>query len=105
VDSGRPRLPPGALDYPDELLKELDYTVCSVHGAIAEQLQFVAALFSIPTAALEARGIPHVLVGSKSFHGREEIVSLRAALRAIEWPEASLSVYLRPCHADPGVAS
>ena len=43
--------------------------------------------------ALEARGIPHVLVGSKSFHGREEIVALRAALRAIEWPEDSLSVY------------
>jgi ATP-dependent helicase/nuclease subunit A len=43
--------------------------------------------------ALEARGIPHVLVGSKSFHGREEIVALRAAMRAIEWPEDSLSVY------------
>jgi ATP-dependent exoDNAse (exonuclease V) beta subunit len=43
--------------------------------------------------ALEARGIPHVLVGSKSFHGREEIVTLRAALRAIEWPQDALSVY------------
>jgi ATP-dependent helicase/nuclease subunit A len=43
--------------------------------------------------ALEARGIPHVLVGSKSFHGREEITALRAALRAIEWPDDSLNVY------------
>ena len=25
----------GALDYPDELLKELDYTVCSVHSRFA----------------------------------------------------------------------
>jgi ATP-dependent exoDNAse (exonuclease V) beta subunit len=39
--------------------------------------------------ALEAHGIPHMLVGSKSFHGREETV----ALRAVEWPEDSLSVY------------
>ena len=43
--------------------------------------------------ALEARRVPHVLVGSKSFHGREEILVLRAALRAIEWPDDSLSVY------------
>ena len=43
--------------------------------------------------ALEARGIPHVLVGSKSFHGREEVVVLRTALRAIEWPDDTLSVY------------
>jgi ATP-dependent helicase/nuclease subunit A len=37
--------------------------------------------------------LTHVLVGSKSFHGREEVVTLRAALRAIEWPDDSLSVY------------
>jgi len=43
--------------------------------------------------ALEARGIEHVLVGSKSFHRREEIGSARAALRAIEWPDDELSVY------------
>ena len=28
-------LPDGTLDYPDELLKELDYTVCSVHSRFA----------------------------------------------------------------------
>jgi ATP-dependent exoDNAse (exonuclease V) beta subunit len=43
--------------------------------------------------ALEARNIPHILVGSKSFHGREEILVIRAALRAVEWPDDSLSVY------------
>jgi ATP-dependent exoDNAse (exonuclease V) beta subunit len=42
---------------------------------------------------LEQRGIPHVLVGSKSFHEREEIVAIRTALAAIEWPEDELSVY------------
>ena len=30
--------------------------------------------------ALEARGIPHMLVGGKSFHAREEVESLRTAL-------------------------
>lgn len=43
--------------------------------------------------ALEARNIEHVLVGSKSFHRREEIGTVRAALRAIEWPDDELSVY------------
>jgi ATP-dependent helicase/nuclease subunit A len=42
---------------------------------------------------LEAREIPHLLVGSKSFHSREEIETLRAALTAIEWPDDELSVY------------
>jgi ATP-dependent exoDNAse (exonuclease V) beta subunit len=42
---------------------------------------------------LEARGIPHVLVGSKAFHQREEIGALRTALRAIEWPDDELSVF------------
>ena len=43
--------------------------------------------------SLEARGIAHVLIGSKSFHQREEIASIRTALRAIEWPEDELSLY------------
>ena len=43
--------------------------------------------------SLEARGIPHMLVGSKSFHKREEVETLRAALSAIEWPEDELSVF------------
>jgi ATP-dependent helicase/nuclease subunit A len=43
--------------------------------------------------ALEARGIAHLLVGSKSFHRREEVGTIRAALRAIEWPDDELSVF------------
>ena len=40
---------------------------------------------------LEARGIPHLLVGSKSFHHREEVEAIRTALTAIEWPEDELA--------------
>jgi ATP-dependent exoDNAse (exonuclease V) beta subunit len=43
--------------------------------------------------ALEARGVRHVLVGGKTFHAREEVETLRAALAAIEWPEDELSVF------------
>ena len=39
--------------------------------------------------ALEARGIPHLLVGSKTFHDREEVETVRAALAAAE-PGADL---------------
>ncbi|MCA9629298.1 MAG: UvrD-helicase domain-containing protein, partial [Myxococcales bacterium] len=43
--------------------------------------------------ALEARRLPHVLVGGRSFHGREEVMALRTALQAIEWPDDELMVY------------
>ena len=43
--------------------------------------------------ALEARGIPHVLVGGRAFHEREEVEGIRAALTAIEWPDDELSVF------------
>jgi ATP-dependent exoDNAse (exonuclease V) beta subunit len=43
--------------------------------------------------ALEARGIRHLLVGGRTFHDREEIETLRAALMAIEWPDDQLSVF------------
>jgi ATP-dependent helicase/nuclease subunit A len=43
--------------------------------------------------ALEARGVPHLLVGGKSFHEREEVETLRTALAAIEWPDDELSVF------------
>ncbi len=35
----------------------------------------------------------HVLVGGKTFHDREEVETLRAALAAIEWPDDELSVF------------
>jgi ATP-dependent helicase/nuclease subunit A len=43
--------------------------------------------------ALEARRILHMVVGGKSFHTREEVEALRAALTAIEWPDDELSVF------------
>jgi ATP-dependent exoDNAse (exonuclease V) beta subunit len=42
---------------------------------------------------LEARQVPHVLVGGKSFHQREEVESLRTALIAVEWPDDELAIY------------
>ena len=44
-------------------------------------------------SALEARGIPHLLVGGRSFHGREEVETMRAALTAVEWPDDELAVF------------
>ncbi len=41
----------------------------------------------------QARGIPHLLVGGRSFHAREEVEAMRAALTAIEWPDATLDVF------------
>jgi ATP-dependent exoDNAse (exonuclease V) beta subunit len=43
--------------------------------------------------ALDARGITHLLVGGKTFHDREEVETMRAALAAIEWPDDELSVF------------
>jgi ATP-dependent helicase/nuclease subunit A len=43
--------------------------------------------------ALEARRLPHVLSGGRSFHSREEVVAIRGALTAIEWPDDALHVY------------
>jgi ATP-dependent exoDNAse (exonuclease V) beta subunit len=43
--------------------------------------------------ALEARGISHLVAGSKSFHRREEVETLRVALTAVEWPDDELSVF------------
>ena len=45
------------------------------------------------TARSCARGIPHVLVGGRAFHEREEVEAIRAALTAIEWPDDELSVF------------
>ena len=41
----------------------------------------------------EARNLPHVLTGGRSFHHREEVETLRTALRAIEYPDDELSVF------------
>jgi ATP-dependent helicase/nuclease subunit A len=43
--------------------------------------------------ALERRGVPHVVVGGRSFFAREEVEAAIAALRVIEWPGDELSVF------------
>jgi superfamily I DNA/RNA helicase len=45
------------------------------------------------TQGLEARGVPHLLVGGRSFHQREEVETIRAALMAVEWPDDELAIY------------
>jgi ATP-dependent exoDNAse (exonuclease V) beta subunit len=43
--------------------------------------------------ALETRRIPHVLIGGRSFHQREEVLAVRNAVGAIEWPDDELTVF------------
>src|SRR5262249_44050796 len=43
--------------------------------------------------ALEARRVPHVLVGGRSFYDREEVQAVKNALTAIEWPDDELALY------------
>ena len=42
---------------------------------------------------LEGRRLPHVLVGGQAFHTREEVLAVRTAMNAIEWPKDELEVY------------
>jgi len=55
--------------------------------------RFTPAVTQDYVRELEARNINHVLIGSKSLHDREEIIVLRTALTAVEWPEDTLSVF------------
>ena len=43
--------------------------------------------------ALESRDLPHLLVGGRAFHDREEVATMRAALAAVEYPDDELSVF------------
>jgi ATP-dependent exoDNAse (exonuclease V) beta subunit len=43
--------------------------------------------------ALEARRLPHLLVGGSGFHAREEIEAIRNALSAIERPDDELAMF------------
>ncbi len=42
---------------------------------------------------LESRNLPHVLMGGRSFHQREEVETLRTALVAIEHPDDELMIF------------
>ena len=106
---------PGAVGaFVDWLVNESGWTVTEQRagpadggagtGRVAVEARHVAVLFrrfdswgadvTRPyVEALEARGIRHLLVGGRSFHDREEVVALRAALAAVEWPDDELSVF------------
>jgi ATP-dependent exoDNAse (exonuclease V) beta subunit len=100
-------LPDAVGAFVEWLLKESGWTVTERERpgeALAISARHVCLLFRRFTSwgtdvtrpyveALEARGIPHLLVGGRSFHLREEVESLRTALAAIEWPDDERSVY------------
>ena len=88
------------------LIEESGWKVTERHGAppVNVQARHICLLFrrfvsfgsDVTRAyvdALEARGVNHLLVGGRAFHGREEIETLRAALAAVEWPDDQLSVF------------
>lgn len=90
----------------DWLLRESGYTVVDqVEGGerpvesrdvcflFRSTARFGQNLVAPYVLALEARGVPHVLVGGRAFHDREEVLALAAVLRAIEHPDDPLSVY------------
>lgn len=43
--------------------------------------------------ALDAYDVPHIVVGGRSLHAREEVETLRVALMAIEYPDDDLAIY------------
>ncbi|MFO0601409.1 MAG: UvrD-helicase domain-containing protein [Myxococcaceae bacterium] len=57
------------------------------------QLRFGTDITRPYAQALEARRVPHVLVGGHSFHEREEIIAARVALFAVDRPDDEYSVY------------
>jgi ATP-dependent exoDNAse (exonuclease V) beta subunit len=99
-------LPDACGAYIDWLLNESKWKVTERTGdkPVSLQARHICILFrrfisfgddvTMPYAhALEARGVKHVLVGGKTFHDREEVEAIRAALAAIEWPDDELSVF------------
>ena len=99
-------LPDAIAAYIDWLVKESGWRVRNTRDGerVALQAKHICVLFRRLTnygtdvsrdytRALEARGIPHLLVGSKSFYHREEVETVRVALAAIEWPDDELSVF------------
>ncbi|MBL8215178.1 MAG: UvrD-helicase domain-containing protein [Bryobacterales bacterium] len=104
IDEGLPPVVTGMVEW---LLRESDWKVADpeLGGALRPvKPRDICLLFRRLTnwkadvtrnyvRGLEDRGIPHLLVGSKTFHWREEIETMRAALAAIEWPDDELSVF------------
>ena len=97
-------LPDAVAAFVEWLVEESGWTVEERQQRVAVRPRHVAILFrrfqsfgadiTRPyVRALEARRVPHVLVGGRSFHDREEVAALRNALVAIEWPDDELRVF------------
>ena len=98
-------LPDAVGEFVRWLVQDSKWTVSDGHGgrrrAVAGDVcllfrRFVDYRTDVTRAyvqALECRGIPHLLVGGKAFHEREEVDALRTALAAIERPDDTLSVF------------
>lgn len=96
--------PPAIAAFIDWLVNESGWTVEEEKRQVAVRPRHIALLFrNLKTFGeditrpylreLEARKIAHVLVGGRSFHDREEVIALRTALAAIEWPDDELRVF------------
>ncbi|MHC4391881.1 MAG: 3'-5' exonuclease, partial [Planctomycetota bacterium] len=77
-------------DRPDEFAPIQPRDVCILFRRFFRFNQATTAPY---VQGLEARGIPHVLIGGGSVKDREEAHALLNALVAIEWPGDQLSVY------------
>jgi ATP-dependent exoDNAse (exonuclease V) beta subunit len=77
-------------DRPNERLKVQSRHVCLLFRRFRSHLADVTRPY---VRALEARHLPHLLVGGTSFHVREEVEAIRNALAAIERPEDELAVF------------
>ena len=99
--------PDGIAAFIDWLVRESGWTVTERHDAskrVPIQPRHVCLLFrrfrsfakdvTRPyVRALEARRLPHLLVGGSGFHAREEIEAIRNALSAIERTDDELAVF------------
>lgn len=99
-------LPDAVGAYVDWLVRESGYTVAVGNGRARVPVgpEHVCLLFKRFSAfgsdvtrpyvrALEARRIAHVLVGGRGFHEREEVLALRNAAQALEFPADDFSIY------------
>jgi ATP-dependent helicase/nuclease subunit A len=97
-------LPDAVGAFVEWLVNESGWTITERETSVAIRPRHIAILFrrfqsrgidiTRPyVRALEARRISHVLVGGRSFHHREEVIALRNALTAIEWPDDELKVF------------
>jgi len=108
----RESLPDAVAAFLDWLLNESSWTVEEEKKRVPVEARHVCILFKQYTSteysqgvprpldltrayieALEAREIPHLLVKGRSLHAREEVMTMRAALTALEYPDDELSLY------------